>query len=93
MLTITQVTGTKPEPVDSPTTSDVEVAASNVIDMAMVILRDMDQSYYWTRKWQAAERLAREDLATGQFAELSSPDEVEEYFDTLAGDGGHGAIE
>ena len=36
---------------------------------------DDDQSWYWTEEWQAGERQADHDIATGDVTEYASPED------------------
>lgn len=48
-------------------------------DKAVIVpqkLIDKSQSYFWTKKWQEAEREADEDIKTGQVKVFNSAEEL-----------------
>ena len=38
--------------------------------------RDPDQAWFWTPEWQAGERLADEDLRTGNYEDFDTMDDL-----------------
>lgn len=46
---------------------------------------DESQLYYWTQRWQDAEKQARADIESGPVTKLNGPDEIEAHFGELAG--------
>ena len=59
--------------------SEGDLLEAEVIDEGVLLrprkLIDRDQAWFWTPEWQAGERAADEDLATGRIKTFSTPDE------------------
>ena len=58
-----------------------------VVGLEALTSRSPRQLYYWTVEWQEAEGRAKADIAVGRTNVLRTPDDVEQYFNSLAEDG------
>lgn len=50
-----------------------------------VVMVPKDQSWFFTKEWQKAEREADEDLKTGRYTEAKTVDEALAHLDSLKG--------
>jgi hypothetical protein len=57
-----------------------EVKGKNLVALRAVLmpkkLVDKSQAYFWTRRWQEAEREANEDIKAGRVKTFASGDEL-----------------
>jgi predicted DNA-binding protein len=57
------------------------LAKERKMDVSTLVLKvflaylDDDQSWYWSKEWQRAEREAEADLASGKYTDFSSMDD------------------
>lgn len=57
-----------------------------VVGLEALTSRSPRQLYYWTVEWQESEGRAKADIAAGRTNVLRTPDDVEQYFNSLAED-------
>ena len=64
---------------------EVSVDENGVLHLVPQILVDRSQAYFWTKRWQDAEREAEEDLQAGRYKDF---DDIESLLEELESDNG-----
>ena len=55
---------------------EVVVEADGTVRLVPQIAVERSQAYFWTRRWQAGEREADDDLIEGRYKDFSSMDDL-----------------
>lgn len=61
-----------------------------IVELRPLLPIPADQRWFWTERWQAMEREADEDIATGRVTVADGPDELFVHLDSVVSDRGAG---
>jgi AbrB family looped-hinge helix DNA binding protein len=61
---------------------DIRVENGRIILIPTVTIAK-DQAWFWTESWQKGEQKADQDVKSGRLTDLSSEEELEEFFRTI----------